>query len=370
MNSYSEGKTGGDMVFVKIAAQLSDFSWTIVTSALGKALCESYAITANYLVTTSESQFGSVIETYSRRIFLAFRLAVPLVSNTILLGTSDFLPDVLPIIWLKFRNRNKKIFWVQHIFHLIPSTRRLSFFAQRLSIVLIKRYADVIVVDNTLLVEDLVTLGISRDKLVVNYPGIDSAHLLLVARQQPPQCEYDAIFLGQLRESKGVFDLIKIWQGVCEKFPKASLGIIGKGSEDLMVRLRAEIAVSGMANNIHTHGFLPDACAYSLVKASKVFVLLSSEEGFGVAPLEAQTLGIPVIAWNLPAFAEVFPQGMLQVTKGDFDAFIDSVVNLLKDTTLRKHLAEEALQNSKRFSWVTTARIERTIFENLLGATL
>ncbi|MEM2276636.1 MAG: glycosyltransferase [Thermoproteota archaeon] len=52
----------------------------------------------------------------------------------------------------------------------------------------------------------------------------------------------------------------------------------------------------GLEKNIVFKGFLEDHDeVISYMKASKVFVLPSSREGFGIAALEANACGIPVI---------------------------------------------------------------------------
>lgn len=69
-------------------------------------------------------------------------------------------------------------------------------------------------------------------------------------------------------------------------------------------------------------------------RESKVFIHPSHEEGFGVAPLEAQACGLPVVAWNLPVYQEVFPKGMIKVEMGDIKRFADKVLDLLNNKKL------------------------------------
>lgn len=361
MNAYSQGKSGGDMVFIEIAKRLKNYDKVIVTSLLGKKLCQESGLKGKFLITTRESGFRNAIWTYFRRIIKAFFLKLTLKDKDILLGTSDFLPDVLPIFWLNLRNKKNK--WIQHIFHLIPPSRKIPFLAQKLSLFLIKQLADTVVVDNHLLEKDLVGLGFNPEKIVVNHPGID--HAFLKSIKTRGEKIYDGIFMAQLRYSKGIFDLVKVWQLVCKKLPEAKLGIIGKGEREIMEKIKAEIEDAGLEKSIDLLGYLEDDKAYNATKASKIFVFPSYEEGFGIAALEAQVLGLPVIAWNLPVFEEIFPKGMVKIPLGKIEKFASEIVNLLADKKFYRKLSKEAVNNANQYSWDETAKRELELIKGI-----
>lgn len=360
MNAYSQGKSGGDMVFIEVAKRIKDYDKVIITSLLGKKLCQKSGLKGEYLITTQESEFRNAILTYLKRIIKAFFLKLKPEKRDVLLGTSDFLPDVLPIFLLKLRYKKTKR--VQHIFHLIPSSRKIPFFAQRLSLSLIRRFADLIVVDNSLLKKDLIKHGFGPQKIVVNYPGIDLKYLRSVKTNK--EKSYDAVFMARLRPSKGIFDLIKIWQLVCQKRPKAMLGIIGTGEGKIIKELDQEIKRAGLGKNIDLLGYLNDGDAWTTIKSSRVFVFPSQEEGFGLAPLEAQALGLPVVAWNLPVFNEVFKGGMMKVKISRPKRFADEVVKLLTDERLNQGLSKEARENARRYDWDKAAAKELKLIKS------
>lgn len=354
MNAYSQGKSGGDMVFIEIAKRIKEYDKIIVTSLLGKDLCQKSGLRGKYLITTSELEFRNVILTYFKRTLKALFLKFKIREKDIFLGTSDFLPDVLPIFWLKMKKKKAK--WVQHIFHLIPSSRLIPFFAQKLSLLLIKRFADLIIVDNSFLRNDLVKLGFAPRKIFINYPGIDLKYLKSV--RPKTSAKYDGIFMAQLRQSKGIFDLIRIWRLVCKRKPGARLGIIGKGDKKIIRKMKREIKFASMGGNINLLGYLENDRAFSTIKASKIFVFPSHEEGFGIAPLEAQALGLPVVAWNLPVFKEVFKKGMVKVDVGNLKRFADEVIRVLTDKRFYQELSEKAINNASQYDWCKVARRE------------
>src|SRR3989344_3036357 len=281
MNAFSQGRSGGDMVFVEIAKRLlKDYDFTLVTSYLGSQLCIDNNLKINFLLTTKEQSFSSVIFIYIKRIIKGIEMSFKVKKPDLILSTSDILPDVIPSLFLKIKFR--KVCWVQHIFHINPSTRYVSHFSQRLSFFLIKRFADIIVVDNSLLKKELVRIGFNKNKINVNYPGINLEYL---GKVESAKKTYTGVFMAHLRKSKGIIDLIRIWKRVCNRLPNAKLAIIGKGSEDIIVELKEEIKKLDLEKNITILGFLPTEAAFSTIKASKIFVFPSHEEGFGIAPL-------------------------------------------------------------------------------------
>jgi len=360
MNSYSQGKSGGDMVFIELAKRMKNYDKIIITSFLGKKLCQKKGLKGKYLITTKETEFRNVILTYLKRISKALFLKIKAKEGDVYLGTSDFLPDVLPIFWFKLKNR--KVKWVQHVFHLIPFSRKISFFNQRISFLLIKQIADSVIVDNSLLRDDLIKLGFEASRIFINYPGIDLDYLKSVKGKGVDG--YDAIFMAQLRSSKGIFDLIKIWKLICQKKPNVKLGVIGGGVETMVKRMQSLIESEGLKRNIDLLGYLEDDDAFAIIKSSKVFVFPSKEEGFGLASLEAQALGLPVIAWDLPVYKEVFPRGMIKVKMKNMRRFADEVLKLLANKKNYQRLSKAAIDNASRYDWDQAAKREFQIINS------
>jgi glycosyltransferase involved in cell wall biosynthesis len=107
----------------------------------------------------------------------------------------------------------------------------------------------------------------------------------------------DVIFAGRLLNNKNVDILIKSIRLIKEKIPKIKCLIIGDGPEKN--NLEALTQKLNLEKNIKFLGFLENNDdVYALMKSSKVFVLPSTREGFGIVVIEANACGIPVITIN------------------------------------------------------------------------
>ena len=129
--------------------------------------------------------------------------------------------------------------------------------------------------------------------------GIDLARIAAIA---PAAEGSDVIFTGRLIKEKNVDLLLRALVPVREGIPDLRVLVVGDGPERLALeRLARDL---GLAGAVRFTGFLPrydDVIA--AMKASRVFVLPSTREGFGIAALEAMACGLPVVTVDHPGNA-------------------------------------------------------------------
>ena len=84
-------------------------------------------------------------------------------------------------------------------------------------------------------------------------------------------------------------------------------------------------------------------------RASDIFVWPAVDEGFGMALIEAQACGLPIVAGNGGGVAGVVASGRtgLLVPVGDAGAFAAAILRLLTETELRRRMASEAAAYAK-----------------------
>ena len=140
--------------------------------------------------------------------------------------------------------------------------------------------------------KDLESLGVKNVKVIHN--GIDFKKIESV---KPSEEESDIVFAGRLIKDKNVDVLIKAISLIRREISDIKCIIIGDGPEkEKLMKLAKEL---GVENNVKFVGFLEnhdDVIAY--MKSSKVFVLPSTREGFGIVALEANACGLPVVTVN------------------------------------------------------------------------
>ncbi|MCK9631745.1 MAG: glycosyltransferase family 4 protein [Methanoregula sp.] len=139
--------------------------------------------------------------------------------------------------------------------------------------------------------------GRQPDRIIPN--GIDLAHLESVP---PSPANTDIIFTGRLIKEKNAGLLIDALTIMISDEPDLTLTIIGDGPEGDTIR--SQVRDLSLEKNVTITGFLENHDeVIALMKSSKVFVLPSTREGFGIAALEALGCGLPVVTIDHPANA-------------------------------------------------------------------
>jgi glycosyltransferase involved in cell wall biosynthesis len=146
--------------------------------------------------------------------------------------------------------------------------------------------------------KNLNNLGLYHEiKIIPN--GIDLTSLRSIS---PSSESWDIIFVGRLIKEKHADLLIHALELLLHEFPDICVLIIGEGPEYL--KIKHLIDDKKMNDSIHMCGFYRNHDnLIAQLKSSKVFVLPSTREGFGISALEALACGIPVVTVDHPANA-------------------------------------------------------------------
>jgi glycosyltransferase involved in cell wall biosynthesis len=174
--------------------------------------------------------------------------------------------------------------------------------------------------------------------LVIGNPVLVPTHLTDV--RDPAR---RVLFLGRLREKKGVFDLIRALPEVQRHFPALCFVLAGDEGE---AEVRALAGQLGVMEMIQLPGWVDGEEKQQLLKSADVFVLPSYFEGLPVGLLEAMATGVPVVATPVGGVPDVVDDGVhgLLVTPGDVPGLAAALLRLGADSKLRLALRDAAYQ--------------------------
>ncbi len=234
---------------------------------------------------------------------------------------------------------------------------RLFLASERYSCRLIHRHADVIFCSVPGVAEDYARLerelGLEPRRVVVSGYGLDFGEFEPAGDGPQP---YDVLFLGRMHEQKGVFDLPRYWQSVREALPAARLMVIGVGPHrPRVMELCREL---GLGESVTFTGGVDDRRKNELLRQSKVGISLSYEEGWGLSICEYLAAGLPVVAYRLPVFAQVFPGQLDEVGLGDWREAAARTVAWLGDERKRRERAEAGRRFIVQYDYREVARNE------------
>jgi glycosyltransferase involved in cell wall biosynthesis len=162
---------------------------------------------------------------------------------------------------------------------------------------------------------------------------------------------YDACWLGRYHPQKGLDDLLRVWQRVVRERPDAKLALIG----DVTAQLAPAIRALGLAANVTCLGYLTGAAKLRALQRSRLFLFPSRFEGKPLAIAEALACGLPVLAYDLPVYAEAFGDGLILSPIGDAESMAREALRLLDDAAERAALSRTARESAGEQSWLAAA---------------
>jgi glycosyltransferase involved in cell wall biosynthesis len=217
-----------------------------------------------------------------------------------------------------------------------------------------KRLPKKVVVDAEALLEQFGAPAAMNDHIRVIYNGIDTDEFapfqdeerhVARARLGIPE---DAVVIGQagrLIPLKGQDILIHAFFRLVKEFPNLHLVLVGTplfGNGDFEQALRKQVARSGLTEQAHFTGFLPDV--RQGLAAMDIFVHPSVETDSPVSVMEAMACGLPVVVSGVRGTLELVVPGCdaLVVSPGDPDSLARSLVKLIKNKDFRKEIGMQA----------------------------
>ena len=239
---------------------------------------------------------------------------------------------------------------------------RLGFFGKVIEILVVKSNRKIISVSD-MTKQKLVRNGAKHIFVIPNGIDIEKINLIEPISETPVS---DVIFVGRLIEDKHVDVLLKAIQIVSTKLPDIQCIITGDGPEyGMLVELSKSLEIQ---KNMKFTGFLNEDDVTRYMKASKMMVLPSTREGFGMVVVEAFACGLPVIGVNDKdnAVSELIDNNINGcMVPLSAEGMADRIIEMMDNTQLRTMMSSNAIDTAAKYTWdALTDEIEH-VYEKL-----
>ncbi|MGX9924193.1 glycosyltransferase family 4 protein [Streptomyces sp. NPDC002248] len=172
-------------------------------------------------------------------------------------------------------------------------------------------------------------------------------------------------FIGRIDEPrKGLPVLMRALPRILEARPGTRLLVAGRGDaeealEPLPRAYRDRVEFLGMVSDEDKARFLSSVDLYVAPN--------TGGESFGIILVEAMSAGVPVLASDIDAFAQVLDQGAAGelFANEDAEALADAAVRLLGDPERRAELRAAATAHVRRFDWSTVGADILAVYETV-----
>lgn len=176
------------------------------------------------------------------------------------------------------------------------------------------------------------------------------------------------IFVSRIDARKNVALLLRAFARLKEQRAYEGdlvlVGPLGFGGEEIVKRMNAH----PFASSIHYVGWISEHDKDALMVGADVFVLPSMYEGFGLAVLEAQSRGVPVVCSSTTSLPEVAGEAAAFVDPSSVNSIAEGILRVLGDDDYRRTLVAKGRENAARYSWQRTAQQTWNIIERVLAA--
>ena len=159
--------------------------------------------------------------------------------------------------------------------------------------------------------------------------------------------------LGTTEPRKGLPDLVAAFDRIAGSVPDLQLKIAGPSGwgEDALDTARRSARHAG---RIHRIGWVQDRS--TLMAGARLLAYPSLYEGFGLPPLEAMSVGVPVVTTTAGAIPEVVGEAALLVAPRDPPALAEAILAAATDTATRDRLIGAGVERARLFSWQRSGR--------------
>jgi glycosyltransferase involved in cell wall biosynthesis len=150
--------------------------------------------------------------------------------------------------------------------------------------------------------------------------------------------------VGRMDENKNFASLIRAFSGIAERWPRASLVLVGGGP--LRTDLEALARGLDVGDRVLFPGRLPGAAQSDIFPMFDVACLTSRSEGFPIVLLEAGMAGVPVVSTVCGGTPELIEEGQTGylTPREDDHAVADRIERLLSDPARSRQMGRAARQ--------------------------
>jgi len=359
---------GGEVRFIEIAKRWINegIEVKILTTEAGRELCERLGLKAEFYIISAGT--GTPVDYFMTFLRSGFKSPIKEFDG-ILYSTTEHFYDCAPA----FRLRKTSPLWIAVVHKVVSLARRglgtlpslIFYLNQRMGLRYIKSRADLVLAVSGSVAKKLRKMRFDN-KVKAVACGVDYKKIREISSKSIEKC-YDAIYMKRFYPTTGIFDVIEIWKHVVEKRESSRLLLVGPSAKSVLRKVISMIKEHDLKENIEIKGPIYDFKQKILLLArSKMLILPSYEENWGIVIGEALASGIPVVAYDLPDIKPIWRDSVVWCPLGDKKSFSKEVLRLIREEGLRKNLGKKGIELMRNYSWDLIAERELRMIQDHL----
>jgi len=210
------------------------------------------------------------------------------------------------------------------------------------------------------------------ERVVTLYNGIDlqnTATETTAVGRSVVDLNHQIVTVGNVRRVKGIDVLVRAAAQVCRRYPETVFVVVGKIQDAQYYQELLSLAQSlNVSNKMKFLG--PSRDVFSVLKQSDIFCLLSRNEGFSNAVLEAMACGLPCVVTDVGGNREAISEGQtgFLVPSEDAEAAAARILTLIENPECAKQMGQRG-HTTVEEKFTTDAMVTKlvSLYHGLLG---
>lgn len=209
----------------------------------------------------------------------------------------------------------------------------------------------------------LLFIGLKSDRILTVSPSIENEYIFTKLIKKRIMCVrnpisrenilnkvdikndekiFDLCCVARITEQKNPGKFLNILNEIRKKLPNIKAVWVGDGN--LIKEINKKCEQMNLANNIKFVGYQKNP--YNYMQQSKVFLLTSDWEGYGLVAFEALTLGLPCVVSNVGGLPEIVDNDSGRLCT-NVNQYVEECINLISDKKYYIQKSENAIKKSK-----------------------
>lgn len=206
--------------------------------------------------------------------------------------------------------------------------------------------------------------GINPDKIVTVHNAVEPSDKSLDEYERSGLKNKVVTFLGRITYQKGPEYFVEAAHKILQVDPDIHFVMAGTG--DMLNKMVRRVAQLKMGANFHFTGFLKGNDVDQMFAMTDVFVMPSISEPFGIVPLEAMRLNVPVVISKQSGVSEVVKHA-LKVDFWDINGLADAIYGLCKYKAVSDIFRKEGKEEVDNLKWEYASKKIKAVYNNVLS---
>lgn len=214
--------------------------------------------------------------------------------------------------------------------------------------------------------EDLIKFGTPESNIHIVPHGV------IVKNPRPlPQKEKipTIVYLGVLSKDKGIEDALRCFSLLTSR-ERFRFWIIGRAeTENYSSRVKKLAGKLGLLKTIRFWGFVLQSKKFELLARAHILVNPSVREGWGLVNIEANSVGVPVVAYKNAGLVDSVKDGKSGILckENTPEGLAKNTLTLIRSKDAYKNFVKGALEWSKKFSWKKSRKLSLNLIRCIVS---